>query len=87
MTLFNGLNLWVDKAKDIEADIAQTPIGDEVWTGGDSGSSSSGSSISSSSSATASASLVPFVAASACSASTVTVTVYTSSVSSPTAYA
>jgi hypothetical protein len=46
MTLFNGLNLWKDTAKEIKPDIAQTPIGDEVWTGGNSGSSSvSGSSV------------------------------------------
>lgn len=66
MTLFNGLNLWVDKAKDVEADIAQTPIGDEPWTGGNSDSSSassssafSSSSIASSPSSTLSASSAP----------------------------
>lgn len=31
MTLFNGLNLWKDTAKEIKPDIAQTPIDDEVW--------------------------------------------------------
>ncbi|KAJ5432525.1 fungal cellulose binding domain protein [Penicillium daleae] len=43
MTLFNGLNLGKDTAKEIKSDIAQTLIGDEVWTGGSS--SASGSSV------------------------------------------
>ncbi|KAL2855146.1 glycosyl hydrolase family 61-domain-containing protein [Aspergillus pseudodeflectus] len=33
MTLFNGLNLWVDSAETIELDILDTPIADEVWQG------------------------------------------------------
>lgn len=39
MKLFNGANLWVDSAADIQADIYDTPIGDEAWTGGSYGSS------------------------------------------------
>ncbi|KAI9935115.1 hypothetical protein ASPWEDRAFT_175837 [Aspergillus wentii DTO 134E9] len=31
MKLFNGLNLWVDSADEVEADINKTPIGDSVW--------------------------------------------------------
>lgn len=38
MKLFNGANLWMDSAADIMADIYDTPIGDEAWTGGSSGS-------------------------------------------------
>lgn len=44
MKLFNGLNLWVNTADEIEVDISNTPIGDDVWNG-------SGSSTSTSSSA------------------------------------
>lgn len=54
MTLFNGANLWVDSADTIMKDIADTPIGDEAWSGGNGGqpSSSASSSASISSSAT-----------------------------------
>ncbi|PYH91886.1 hypothetical protein BO71DRAFT_384765 [Aspergillus ellipticus CBS 707.79] len=37
MTLFNGLNLWMDSADAVELDILDTPIGDDVWVGGSSG--------------------------------------------------
>ncbi|OJJ68867.1 hypothetical protein ASPBRDRAFT_131816 [Aspergillus brasiliensis CBS 101740] len=53
MTLFNGLNLWVDSAEKIELDILETPIGDDVWTGSGSGSSSSAASSSASSASVA----------------------------------
>ncbi|GLB06588.1 hypothetical protein AtubIFM57258_001898 [Aspergillus tubingensis] len=43
MTLFNGLNLWVDSAEKIQTDILETPIGDDVWNGSGSGSSSAAS--------------------------------------------
>ncbi|KAL5362917.1 glycosyl hydrolase family 61-domain-containing protein [Aspergillus floccosus] len=55
MKLFNGANLWVDSADKIEADILDTPVGDDVWSG--SGSSSSGSA-----SSAAAASSTPSVA-------------------------
>ncbi|PYH44747.1 lytic polysaccharide monooxygenase auxiliary activity family 9 protein, partial [Aspergillus saccharolyticus JOP 1030-1] len=41
MTLFNGLNLWMNSADQIEEDILDTPIGDEVWIGKGSASSAS----------------------------------------------
>lgn len=81
MTLFNGLNLT---AKDIEADIAQTLIGDEVCTGADSGRSSSSSSSISSSSLATSISLVLSVTASAASVSSAIASAL--SVPSSTAY-
>jgi hypothetical protein len=37
MTLFNGLNLWTDSVDTVKKDIADTPIGDEIWDGGSSG--------------------------------------------------
>ncbi|KAH8203309.1 hypothetical protein TruAng_002505 [Truncatella angustata] len=39
MKFFNGLNLRVDNAATIKADIAKTPIGDAVWNGSSSSSS------------------------------------------------
>lgn len=51
MTLFNGLNLWVDKAATINKDMDQTPVGDEPWTGGGSAKQASYSSDSTPSSA------------------------------------
>ncbi|KAJ5370216.1 endoglucanase [Penicillium cataractarum] len=84
MTLFDGLNLWMDTAKRIEADIAQTPIGDEVWTGGGSGNSSVSSSSVFSSSLATSTSVVPSVTASASSGSSAIASAL--SVPSPTAY-
>ncbi|KAI0482382.1 glycosyl hydrolase family 61-domain-containing protein [Xylariaceae sp. FL0804] len=56
MTLFNGLNLWVDDIAAIRADIDETPIGDAVWSGGGSSNSSSGSGTSSSSASASAAS-------------------------------
>ncbi|KAJ5569235.1 hypothetical protein N7450_011721 [Penicillium hetheringtonii] len=48
MTLFNGLSVWTDSVDTIKSDIANTPIGDEVWSGG----SARDSSVSSSSAST-----------------------------------
>lgn len=53
MKLFNGVNLWVNSADEVESDILDTPIGDDVW----SGTGSSSSLVSSSSAADASATL------------------------------
>ncbi|KAI1849829.1 hypothetical protein JX265_012295 [Neoarthrinium moseri] len=55
MTLFNGLNLWTDSASQIKTDIADTPIGDAVFSSSSSSSSASSSSSSSSSSTSSSA--------------------------------
>ncbi|KAL4739527.1 glycosyl hydrolase family 61-domain-containing protein [Aspergillus similis] len=33
MKLFNGLNLWTDSVDSVAADILDTPIGDDAWTG------------------------------------------------------
>lgn len=46
MKLFNGLNLWVNSADEIESDILDTPIGDNVWRGTGSSSSSASSTTS-----------------------------------------
>lgn len=53
MELFNGLNLWTDDASQVEADIALTPIGDDVF--GSSSSTSTTSSVQAASDTTSSA--------------------------------
>ncbi|KAH6888176.1 glycosyl hydrolase family 61-domain-containing protein [Thelonectria olida] len=50
MTLWNGLNLWTATAEEVQTDILDTPIGDDVWSGGSTSSSASDSSSSKSSS-------------------------------------
>ncbi|KAF7538265.1 hypothetical protein G7054_g3073 [Neopestalotiopsis clavispora] len=53
MELFNGLNLWTDDASQVEADIALTPVGDDVF--GSSSSTSTTSSVQAASDTTSSA--------------------------------